>query len=93
MVNDNETCFEFLCNGWRVVCRANHVATLDLLLVDASEVKANIVPSFSRIHLAVVSLDGLDFSNSTRRHDNYFIVCLHLPCFDPAHRHGPDACD
>ncbi len=93
VVDDDEPCLEFLCDCRRVVCRADHVAALDLLLVYAPEVKADVVACFCVLHLCVVSFNGLDFACCARRHDDHLVVCPHLASLDPAHRHRADASD
>src|SRR6185503_15613030 len=93
VVNYDKSCLKLSCNHRWIARWANHVAALDLFLVDASEVKANVVTCFCRFHLGVMSLNSLYLAYRPRWHDDHFVVCLHLARFNSSDRHSPYAGD
>src|SRR5688500_15109584 len=90
VVNHDQTGFQLPSNRWWVVCSANHVTSLDLLLIYTPQIKADIVTCFGRFKLGMVSLYRLNFASGTRRHHYDFLTGLHFACLNPAYWDGSD---
>ena len=84
MLEYDNLCSEFICNGGWCFCGSTDIATADIAFSDPTDVETDIVARHCLRDLFVMHFDGFDFSILIGGHKGHLHSLLHNTCLNTA---------